>query len=148
MPGPRWSAAGCAAARRPGSIHTGVAPRDRVAEDSPSPGTPSAASAAARTKHASAAPPVWTPRGALDAWIEHILAAADFAYENRLLWTPVWHPYSHYVHDPENRVLPALLEHCAGKPETFAFYTLRDVVPMLSVDGRPIAGGRDDSART
>ena len=72
-----------------------------------------------------------TAPGALDAWIEHLLAVADYAYANRLLWTPVWHPYSHYVHDPENRVLPALLKHCAGKPEPFPVCTLRDIVGWL-----------------
>ncbi|HJN17125.1 MAG TPA: polysaccharide deacetylase family protein [Armatimonadota bacterium] len=73
----------------------------------------------------------WTPPGALDAWIEHILATADYAYDNGLLWTPAWHPYSHYIHDPENRVLPALLEHCAAKPEPFPVYTLRDIADWL-----------------
>ena len=75
----------------------------------------------------------WTPPSALGDWIAYLLDAADYAYEHRLLWTPTWHPYSHYLHDPDNRALPALLEHLAGKPETFAFYTMRDVTGMLSV---------------
>ena len=65
--------------------------------------------------------------------IAYLLEAADYAYEHRLLWAPVWHPYTHYLHDPENRALPALLEHMSGKPERFAFYTLRDVTEMMSV---------------
>ncbi len=73
----------------------------------------------------------WTAPEALDEWIAHNLAAADFAYDNRLLWVPVWHPYTHYLHDPDNRMLPALLEHCAAKPEPVLVCTLRDAVDWL-----------------
>ena len=74
---------------------------------------------------------LWTPPNALDEWIAYNLAAADFAYENRLLWIPVWHPYSHYLHDPDNRMLQALLQHCAGKPEKVWVCTVRDAARML-----------------
>ncbi len=73
----------------------------------------------------------WTSPGALDEWIAYNLAAADFAYEHRLLWIPVWHPYSHYLHDPENRVLQTLLEHCVAKPEKVWVCTVRDAVEMV-----------------
>ena len=73
----------------------------------------------------------WTAPKALDEWIAYNLEAADFAYENRLLWIPVWHPYSHYLHDPDNRMLPALLEHCAGKSEKVWVCTVRDAVEMV-----------------
>jgi len=73
----------------------------------------------------------WTTDDALDAWIEYNLAVADFAYDNRLLWVVCWHPYSHYLHDPENRVLPALLAHCAGKEEKVWVCTMRDAVSMI-----------------
>ncbi len=73
----------------------------------------------------------WTAPDALDEWIGYNLSAADFAYENRLLWIPVWHPYSHYLHDPDNRMLPALLQHCAAKPERVLVCTVRDAAQML-----------------
>ena len=73
----------------------------------------------------------WTAPDALERWIAYNLAAADFAYEHRLLWIPVWHPYSHYLHDPENRMLPALLEHCAAKPEKVWVCSVRDAAEML-----------------
>ena len=34
-------------------------------------------------------------------------------------------------HDPDNRMLPALLEHCAAKPEQVLVCTLRDAVEWL-----------------
>ena len=73
----------------------------------------------------------WTHPQALERWIEYNLAVADFAYERRLAWVLCWHPYSHYLHDPENRMLPALLAHCAAKPERVQVGTLRDVVGMV-----------------
>lgn len=73
----------------------------------------------------------WTDRAALDGWIDYNLAAFDFAYENGLLWVPTWHPYSHYLHDPENRALPALLEHARSKPRKVHLGTVRDAVKML-----------------
>jgi len=74
----------------------------------------------------------WTAPDALDRWVEYNLAVADFAYENRLLAIICWHPYSHYVHDPENRMLPAMLEHCANKPERVWVCTVRDACEMVS----------------
>jgi len=68
----------------------------------------------------------WTSPNALDDWIDYNLATLDYAYEHRLLWAPVWHPYSHYLHDPRNRMLLALLEHAASKPER-----VRDAANML-----------------
>ncbi len=73
--------------------------------------------------------------GILDAWIEFNLAALDYAYEHRLLWTPVWHPYTHYLHDPQNRALPALLDHIRIKSEPVAMLTMREVCAALTVDG-------------
>ncbi len=73
----------------------------------------------------------WTDDDALDGWIEYNLAALDFAYENELLWVPTWHPYSHYLHDPQNRMLPALLERARSKPEKVHVGTVRDAVQML-----------------
>jgi len=74
----------------------------------------------------------WTHPEALDRWISYNLAVADFVYQRRLAWVPCWHPYSHYLHDPENRMLPALLEHCAAKPERAWVCTMRDLVEMTS----------------
>jgi hypothetical protein len=54
----------------------------------------------------------------------------DIAYEQRLVWVACWHPYSHYLHDPENRMLPAMLQHCAAKPERVWVGTFRDAVGM------------------
>ena len=73
----------------------------------------------------------WTDATALDDWIAYNLAALDYAYEHRLLWTPVWHPYTHYLHDPENRALPALLEHAQAKPDPVLVCTVRDAVTFL-----------------
>lgn len=74
----------------------------------------------------------WTATNALDGWIRYNLAALDYAYANRLLWVPTWHPYSHYLHDPDNRMLPALIEHARSKPEGAQICTLRDAVGMLA----------------
>ena len=73
----------------------------------------------------------WTAPGALDDWIDYHGQCLDFAYEQRLLWVAVWHPYSHYLHDPDNRVLPALLEHARSKPEPVFLGTLRDVAATM-----------------
>jgi peptidoglycan/xylan/chitin deacetylase (PgdA/CDA1 family) len=72
----------------------------------------------------------WTAPDALDRWIEYNLAVADLVYEQRLVWVACWHPYSHYLHDPENRMLPAMLKHCAAKPERVWVGTFRDAVGM------------------
>ncbi|UCH34909.1 MAG: polysaccharide deacetylase family protein [Armatimonadota bacterium] len=79
----------------------------------------------------------WTTADALDNWIDYNLAAADYAYDNGLLWIICWHPYSHYVHDPENKMLPALLQHCAAKSKKkkadMAWVcTLRDAVALVA----------------
>ena len=73
----------------------------------------------------------WTAEDALDGWIAYNLAALDFAYDNRLLWVPTWHPYSHYLHDPQNRMLPTLLERARSKSEKVHIGTVRDGVNML-----------------
>jgi hypothetical protein len=75
----------------------------------------------------------WTDSAALDGWIDYNLAALDHAYEHGLLWVPVWHPYTHYLHDPENRALPALLAHAQAKPEPVLICTVREAVEFLEV---------------
>jgi peptidoglycan/xylan/chitin deacetylase (PgdA/CDA1 family) len=73
----------------------------------------------------------WPIENALDGWIESNRHTLDHAYEEGLLWVPVWHPYTHYLHDPQNRALEALLEHAASKSERVWVCTLRDAVQML-----------------
>lgn len=73
----------------------------------------------------------WTDSDALENWIAYNLAALDHAYDNGLLWVPTWHPYSHYLHDPDNRVLPTLLSHARSKTEPVRICTLRDAAAML-----------------
>jgi len=73
----------------------------------------------------------WTHPDALKKWIEVNLACLDHAYENRLLWTLCWHPYSHYLHDRANTMLPALLEAAFSKPEKVAICTLRDALKFI-----------------
>ncbi|MEA3400878.1 MAG: polysaccharide deacetylase family protein [Armatimonadota bacterium] len=72
----------------------------------------------------------WTADDALDRWIDYNLSVADFAYQNALLWVVAWHPYSHYLHDPENRALPALLRWAAERDGVLVC-TLRDVVEWI-----------------
>jgi len=78
----------------------------------------------------------WTTANALDTWIDYNLAAADYAYEYGLLWIICWHPYSHYVHDPQNKMLPALLQWAAGKKKKKKdqawVCTLRDAVALVA----------------
>ena len=78
----------------------------------------------------------WTTADALDAWTEYNLATADYVYEHGLLWIICWHPYSHYVHDPENKMLPALLQWAnakARKKQDKAWIcTLRDAVALVA----------------
>ncbi|HJN39105.1 MAG TPA: polysaccharide deacetylase family protein [Chloroflexota bacterium] len=76
----------------------------------------------------------WTDPAALDDWIDYNLAALDHAYEHRLLWVPVWHPYTHYLHDPHNRALPALLAHARAKPDAVLICTVREAVKFLRVE--------------
>lgn len=55
-----------------------------------------------------------------------------YAYEHRLLWVPCWHPYTHYLHDPDHRTLSALLARAAAKPERVWVCTLRDAASMIT----------------
>jgi peptidoglycan/xylan/chitin deacetylase (PgdA/CDA1 family) len=73
----------------------------------------------------------WTPAGALDEWIALHLAILDHCYEEGLLYVPTWHPYTHYIHDPHNKTLRALLQRAAEKKEKVWVCTLRDAVAML-----------------
>jgi hypothetical protein len=59
----------------------------------------------------------WTRPDALKRWLEYNLAVADYVYENRLLCVMCWHPYSHYVHDPDNQMLSVLLQWAELQPE-------------------------------
>jgi peptidoglycan/xylan/chitin deacetylase (PgdA/CDA1 family) len=74
----------------------------------------------------------WTPPDALDQWMSYHRDAIDFAYEHRLLWVPVWHPLSHYLHDRENVALRQFLEYCQAKPERIWVCTVRDAAAMLA----------------
>ena len=73
----------------------------------------------------------WTHPQALDEWVEYNLSVLDYTYEHCLLWVPVWHPYSHYLHDPGNRMLPVLLDHVAAKPDKVWVCTVRHAAGML-----------------
>lgn len=74
----------------------------------------------------------WTDASALRDWSNYNLAVADFAHEHRLLWVACRHPYSHYLHDPHNLTLPALLEHWRKKTEKVLFCTLKDVSRLIT----------------
>jgi len=74
----------------------------------------------------------WTPPDALDRWTTYHCEAIDFAYDNRLLWVPVWHPLSHYLHDRDNSVLRRFLEYCRSKPERVWVCTVRDAAALLA----------------
>ncbi len=73
----------------------------------------------------------WTGAQALGDWIDYNLAALDHAYDHGLLWTPVWHPYTHYLHDPHNQALPALLAHARSKADPVLVCTVREAVGFL-----------------
>jgi peptidoglycan/xylan/chitin deacetylase (PgdA/CDA1 family) len=75
----------------------------------------------------------WLVGSALEEWIALNLAMLDYAYEHRLLWVPTWHPYTHYLHDPECRMLESLLSHVAGKPDRVWVCTVRDAAQMIPV---------------
>jgi len=75
----------------------------------------------------------WTKPEALDMWIKINLDCLDYAYNNGLLWVICWHPYSHYIHDPENRMLPSLLKAASKKAGKVWICTLRDVVDRVIV---------------
>jgi peptidoglycan/xylan/chitin deacetylase (PgdA/CDA1 family) len=74
----------------------------------------------------------WVMENALDDWIDLNLECLDYAYRHHLMWAPAWHPYTHYLHDPENRMLEALLEHAANKTEKVWVCTLRDAISFLN----------------
>ena len=76
----------------------------------------------------------WTAPNALEDWLTYLRQTLDYAYENRLLWVPVWHPLSHYLHDRENVVLRRFLEYCQSRPEKVWVCTVRDVAGMLVTD--------------
>ncbi len=75
--------------------------------------------------------PPWTAPDALELWIEYNLAVAQHLYDNRMFGVMCWHPYSHYVHDPDNQMLSALLEWAEMQPERAWVCTLRDACEML-----------------
>lgn len=77
--------------------------------------------------------PPWTPDDALDQWIKYNKMAFDYAYDNRKIWTPVWHPASHYLHDPKNRTLETILEYAFSKPDKVYFGNTRDLISMIHV---------------
>lgn len=74
----------------------------------------------------------WTAPGALDEWMAYHRQAIDYAYEHRLLWVPVWHPTTHYLHDRENVALRHFLEYCRSRPEKVWACTVRDAAEMLA----------------
>lgn len=73
----------------------------------------------------------WTAPDALDEWIRINLATLDYAYQHRLSWVICWHPYSHYLHDRECRMLRAFLEAVAAKPQKIWVCTLMDFIGLL-----------------
>lgn len=73
----------------------------------------------------------WSLPGALEEWIALNRDCLDYAYEHRLMWVPCWHPYTQYLHDPDVRILTALLDRAASKPERVWVCTLRDAAGML-----------------
>ncbi len=73
----------------------------------------------------------WTAAGALREWIDLLKRCVDYVYDNRLLYVFCSHPYSHYLHDPENQVLGDLLSHIRGKEERVWVGTLRGVIREL-----------------
>jgi peptidoglycan/xylan/chitin deacetylase (PgdA/CDA1 family) len=77
----------------------------------------------------------WTPPDALARWIQLLTQCLDYAYEKRLLYILCCHPYSHYLHDPDNRTLPAILKHLRAKDEPVWVGTLRGVIRDLLVTG-------------
>lgn len=73
----------------------------------------------------------WTERDALEEWIQVNLACLNYAYDHGLLWVLTMHPYSHYLHDPENRVLPTILNAASQKSEKVWLCTLRDIIRCI-----------------
>ncbi|RJS85711.1 hypothetical protein CW702_00800 [Candidatus Bathyarchaeota archaeon] len=75
----------------------------------------------------------WTDRGALSDWIKVNVDCLNYAYEHRLVWVLCWHPYSHYLHDPDNKVLPTFLEEASRKEGKILFWTMRDLLSHLEL---------------
>jgi peptidoglycan/xylan/chitin deacetylase (PgdA/CDA1 family) len=73
----------------------------------------------------------WTVPHAMEDWIALNRDCLETAYQHGLMWVPCWHPYTQYLHDPDARILTALLEHAASKPERAWVCTLRDAAAML-----------------
>jgi len=76
----------------------------------------------------------WTIENALERWIDLNLKTLDYVYEHSLLWVPCWHPYTHYLHDPECRTLEVLLRHAASKNENVWVCTVRDASKMMRIE--------------
>lgn len=74
----------------------------------------------------------WSLPGALEEWIALNRDCLDYAYERRLVWVPCWHPYTQYLHDPQARILEALLDHASAQPGCVWVCTLRDAAGMLA----------------
>ena len=74
----------------------------------------------------------WALPDALEGWIDLNLRTLDHLYDLGGMWVPVWHPYTHYLHDPEAQALSALLQHAASKPQKAWVCTLRDAVELLA----------------
>jgi peptidoglycan/xylan/chitin deacetylase (PgdA/CDA1 family) len=73
----------------------------------------------------------WELPNALEGWIDLNSCTLDHVYDLRGMWVPVWHPYTHYLHDPQGHALTALLQHAASKPEHAWVCTVRDAANML-----------------
>ena len=73
----------------------------------------------------------WEFPNALEDWIRLNNDTLDHLYKTGGMWVPVWHPYTHYLHDPECRALDALLQHAAQKSERVWVCTVRDATQML-----------------
>lgn len=73
----------------------------------------------------------WIDSDALEQWILLNQETLDFAYKHRLIWSPVWHPYTHYLHDQDCRALEALLQYAYNKPKHLLVCTLRDIIKMI-----------------
>lgn len=73
----------------------------------------------------------WTEPKWLDEWIEINVSYFDYVYEKGMLWIPTWHPYTHYLHDRENKVLRTLLQHIRSQKEPVFISSLRETVKFI-----------------
>ncbi len=73
----------------------------------------------------------WTDKNALEKWIQMNIDCFRYAYENRLVWVLCWHPYSHYLHDPDNQTLPSFLKVAFDKEGKVLFWTMRDLIDYM-----------------